>query len=36
MLISDGAMLEFIAIEFSNGEALFTLSGIPDLQIIIW
>ncbi len=32
----DGASIEFLLIEFSNGEAILTLSGVPDLTLTIW
>ena len=32
----DGAAIEYLAIEFSNSEAILTMSGIPEFQIIIW
>ena len=34
--LSDGAVCEYLAIEFSNSEAILTMSGIPEFQIIIW
>lgn len=32
----DGAQIEYLMIEFSNSEAILTLSAVPDLQLIVW
>ena len=32
----EGATLEYLAIEFSNGDVMLTLSGVPDLKITVW
>lgn len=32
----DGAEIEYLSVEFSNGEAMLSLSNIPNMEIIIW
>jgi hypothetical protein len=34
--LENGAEIEYTKIEFSNGEAIYTLSSIPDMEIVIW
>ena len=35
-VLKDGAEIEYLSIEFSNGEAILALSNIPNMEIIIW
>lgn len=32
----DGAKIEYLAIEISNGEAVLALSSLPTMEIIVW
>ena len=34
--LKEGALLEYSAVEFSNSDAILTLSGVPDVHVIVW